>query len=113
MTLPLTTQLHKIPIFANLPADALDELVETTRELSYPPGGILVREGEYGDRCFVVLDGQIEIIKALGTASERLIDVRGEGEFVGEMSLLNGDGLRTASVRARQETTVLELTREG
>jgi sigma-B regulation protein RsbU (phosphoserine phosphatase) len=81
--------------------------------MTYPPGAILCREGEYGDRCFIVLDGCVEIIKALGSAVERLLDIRGAGEFVGEMSLINGDGLRTASVRACCESRVLELTREG
>jgi serine phosphatase RsbU (regulator of sigma subunit) len=111
--LTLPTQLHEIPIFAGLPPAELERLADTARELTFLPGAILCREGEYGDQCFVVLSGRIEIIKALGTPAERLIDVRGAGEFVGEMSLLNGDGLRTASVRAYTKTTVLELTREG
>jgi serine phosphatase RsbU (regulator of sigma subunit) len=96
-----------------MPPAALAFLAETAREMTYPPGAILCREGEYGDRCFIVLDGRVEIIKALGSPAERLLDVRGAGEFVGEMSLLNGDGLRTASVRVCAEARVLELTREG
>jgi serine phosphatase RsbU (regulator of sigma subunit) len=111
--LTVTSQLHKIPIFAGLPSAALKQIAESARQITYPPGAILCHEGEYGDRCFAVLSGRIEIIKALGTSAERLIDVRGAGEFVGEMSLLNGDGLRTASVRASTQTTVLELTSES
>ncbi|MDE3090579.1 MAG: SpoIIE family protein phosphatase [Chloroflexota bacterium] len=75
------------------------------------PNTILFREGEYGDRFFVVVEGEIEIIKALGTADERLIAVRKSGEYVGEMSLLNRDGLRTATVRTRARTRLMVMTR--
>jgi serine phosphatase RsbU (regulator of sigma subunit) len=72
---------------------------------------VLSREGDRGDRFYIVLAGRIEIVKALGTGEERLLGVRGAGEFVGEMSLLSQDGLRTASVRVYEDARVLELTR--
>jgi len=58
-----------------------------------------------------VLEGELEVIKALGTASELLLGARGPGEVVGEMSLLSPDALRTASVRAHGTTRLLEMTR--
>jgi serine phosphatase RsbU (regulator of sigma subunit) len=72
---------------------------------------VLFSEGDRGDRFYIVLSGQIAIIKALGTEDERLLGLRGSGEFVGEMSLLNRDGLRTASARVHADACVLELTR--
>ena len=57
------------------------------------------------------MDGQVEVIKALGTPDERLLAVRGPGDFFGEMSLLDPDGLRTASVRARTPVRLLEMAR--
>jgi len=106
------TPISQVPLFASLPSEELDFLAATLQETTYPAGTILFHEGEYGDRFYIVLDGWIEIIKALGTHDERLISVRGAGEFVGEMSLLIGDGLRTASVRVRSAARVLELTRD-
>jgi sigma-B regulation protein RsbU (phosphoserine phosphatase) len=47
----------------------------------------------------------------MGTADERLIGVRGAGEYIGEMSLLNPDGKRTASIRACTPVRALEITR--
>ncbi len=104
--------ISRVPLFASLPPEELDALAATLQETTYPAGTILFHEGDYGDRFHIVLDGSIEIIKALGTDDEQLISVRGVGEFVGEMSLLDGDGLRTASVRVRSEARVLELTRD-
>src|SRR5262245_27273158 len=106
------TPISRVPLFSWLPPEELDALAATLQETTYPAGTILFHEGEYGDRFYMVLDGWIEIIKALGTDDERLISVRGAGEFVGEMSLLNGDGLRTASVRVRSAARALELTRD-
>ncbi|NJN43860.1 MAG: cyclic nucleotide-binding domain-containing protein [Anaerolineae bacterium] len=59
-----------------------------------------------------MLYGQLNVIKSLGTADERLIASRGPGEFVGELSLVNPDGLRTASVRTHGTTHVWEMSHE-
>ncbi|HZG68825.1 MAG TPA: cyclic nucleotide-binding domain-containing protein, partial [Herpetosiphonaceae bacterium] len=91
----------QVPLFASLPPGELDHLAATLERVDLPPGLVLFREGEYGDRFYLVLDGEIEVTKASGTADERLLAVRGPGQFVGEMSLLNPDGLRTATVRTR------------
>ena len=48
----------------------------------------------------IVVSGQLDVLKAIGTVDERLIARQGSGEMIGEMSLLNPDGLRTASARA-------------
>jgi phosphoserine phosphatase RsbU/P len=103
--------LRRVPLFAAIPTEALAGLAEQVHFAAYPAGTILMHEGDYGDRFYVVLEGQIAIIKALGTADERLLGHRGAGEFVGEMSLLNQDGLRTASVRVFADAQVLVLTR--
>lgn len=103
--------LQQVPLFAELPIDEIEYLAATLRPAVYPADTLLFHEGEVGERFYIVLDGQIAIVKALGTVDERLVGVRGQGEFVGEMSLLNQDGLRTASVLVHEQARVLELTR--
>jgi serine phosphatase RsbU (regulator of sigma subunit) len=103
--------LRQVPLFAAIPSEELAVLAEQARVAAYPAGTLLMCEGDHGDRFYIVLEGQIAIIKALGTADERLLGHRGAGEFVGEMSLLNQDGQRTASARVLADTQVLELTR--
>jgi phosphoserine phosphatase RsbU/P len=103
--------IAQVPLFAGLPQRELVYLAETLRQITIPAETVLLREGEYGDRCYVVLDGQVEIIKALGTADERLLDSYGTGELFGEMSLLNPDHQRSASVRTRLPALLLEITR--
>ncbi|HEU5098359.1 MAG TPA: SpoIIE family protein phosphatase [Roseiflexaceae bacterium] len=103
--------LKHVPLFGSLPLGELADMAASLHERRYPAGAVLFREGDYGDRFYIVLDGQIEIVKALGTDDERTLGLRGAGEFVGEMSLLSQDGLRTASVRVHDDARVLELTR--
>lgn len=101
--------IGQVPLFAELPAEEHAHLAATLRQVTYASGALLFREGDYGDRFYIVLEGELEIIKAMGTASELMLDARGSGEFVGEMSMLNRDNVRTASVRARGETRLLEM----
>ena len=103
--------LKHVPLFVSLPPSALADMAVSLQENRYSAGTVLFREGDYGDRFYIVLDGEIAIVKALGSDDERLLGRRGAGEFVGEMSLLSRDGLRTASVRVEADARVLELTR--
>jgi len=103
--------ISRVPLFASLPGGELEYLAATLRPLEVAPGTILFCEGDYGDRSYVIVAGQFEVIEAMGAADERLVGVRGPGEFIGEMSLLNLDGRRTATVRAASHARLLEMTR--
>jgi phosphoserine phosphatase RsbU/P len=88
-------------LFRNLPGDDLEYIAEKLSLVDIPKGAVLIQEGEQADHFYVVISGEFEVIKALGTEDERLISVHGPGQFLGEMGLLNPDGLRTASIRSR------------
>ena len=103
--------LSAIPLFSTLPPTELDALAASLSDKKYPAQTVLLSEGECGDKFFIVLDGQIAILKAMGSDDERLLGLRGVGEFIGEMSLLNRDGRRTASARVHTDARLLEMTR--
>ncbi|MEP7188902.1 MAG: SpoIIE family protein phosphatase [Roseiflexaceae bacterium] len=103
--------ISSVPLFATIPPDELAELANELQQVAFPAGAMLMREGDSGDGMYIVLAGTFEIIKELGTADERLFGLRGAGEVVGEMGLLNRDGLRTASARAVSDAQVIRLTR--
>jgi len=103
--------IRQIPLFSTLPDSEIDALAASLREHAYPAQTVLFEEGEQGDRFYIVLEGEIAIVKAQGTPNERLIGLRGHGQFVGEMSLLNPDGLRTASAITHTDSKTLELSR--
>jgi sigma-B regulation protein RsbU (phosphoserine phosphatase) len=104
--------LGQIPLFSSLSADDLEEIGQTMRMKRLNDGDMLFHEGEVGTQFYIVMLGELEVIKAMGTPEERLLSVQGYGGFVGEMSLLGGNNLRTASVRSRGLTALMELRKE-
>lgn len=105
------TVLKQLAAFDRLPAEDVSILAQMLREETVPDGTVLMREGEPGEFLVLVLEGTVEIIKALGTAEEWTIGVRGPGEIVGEMSLINDEQGRVASVRTKGEVRLGRLSR--
>ena len=104
--------LAQVPLFRTLPARELRSMASTLPLVDLSAGMLLFSAGEHGDSFYVVRDGELEIIQAPGTPEEHVIARRGPGEFVGEMSLLNPTDRRTASVRAREHTTLWRMTQK-
>lgn len=102
----LVERLRDVPLFAKLAADDLERLCIGMEEIHLRAGELLFSEGDEGDRAFVVVDGQIEIVKA-SAGGEVLLALQTEG-VVGEMALLE-NAPRNASVRARSNTTLLAI----
>jgi serine phosphatase RsbU (regulator of sigma subunit) len=102
--------LHRLPLFASLPADEVRRLATVSRKRMVPVDSILFREGEYAEIFFVLLEGELEIVKSLGTAEEVVFEIVRPGAVIGEMSLFSRDRRRTASARARMPVQLLEMT---
>lgn len=103
--------ISRVTLFASLPRGETEHLARTLQPREFPDNALLFREGMTGDVFYILLEGQVEVIKALGTDAERLLGIREVGSFLGEMSLFSRDGCHTASVRARTPLRVLEMTR--
>ena len=102
--------LREIPLLSDFSDEELESLAEAFKKEQFAPATILFREGETGDRFAFVMRGEIEIIKALGTTEERLLATIEPGDYLGEMSLLDPSGLRSASARARGVTEWAQIT---
>jgi serine phosphatase RsbU (regulator of sigma subunit) len=101
--------LSSIPLFASLPADEIRRLERRLRVSSCPPGRVLFQEGQSDDKFYLLLEGQVEVVKALGSPEERLLGVREAGNLLGEMSLFSRDGCHTASVRSLTPLRLLKV----
>jgi sigma-B regulation protein RsbU (phosphoserine phosphatase) len=107
----MTNLLARIPLFSDLPETELDILIETLKVVELQPRDILFQEGETGEHFYVVADGKLEILRAAGTSDELLLNIIGQGEYLGEMSLIMPGGQRTATVRASTPSTLLVMSR--
>jgi serine phosphatase RsbU (regulator of sigma subunit) len=104
-------RIAQIPLFAVLPGEERQYLSATLQPCEFTSGSILMREGECDDHFYIVLDGEAEVIKALGTPDERLLAIKPGGALFGEMSLFSQQGSHTSSVRARTMIHALKMTR--
>jgi len=75
-----------------------------TLEETYKDGDMIFEEGSSGDWVYVVLSGSVEISKTVGEKTF-VLNTLGPGEIFGELSLI-GDVKRTATTRAKGDTTV-------
>jgi serine phosphatase RsbU (regulator of sigma subunit) len=105
-----TILFKKVPLLSDLPRNELDYLAASLQVVNLEPGEVLFREGEPGESLFILLEGKLQVLMALGTPDERQLAVFGPGEFIGEMSLLIPGRARTASVRAVQASLLWMMT---
>jgi serine phosphatase RsbU (regulator of sigma subunit) len=103
--------IRKVPLFANLPEEEITHLAASLQRTGWSAGEVLFREGERGDRFYIVFRGKVAFISGLGTPDEHILAERGPGEFIGEQSLMSPDGLRPSSARAEENCLLLEMTR--
>ena len=98
--------LGSTPIFAPLPGASLEHLAARLVPLRLEPGSVIVREGDPGDRFYIVAEGELEVTQGGVT----LTDLR-EGGYFGEIALLR-DVSRTATVTARTNVVLYALDRD-
>lgn len=103
--------LSQIPLFTDLPVIELDGILAAMDVKELVDKEILFREGDPGEDFYVVTKGVVEVLMAAGQQEELLLNIMREGEHFGEMSLIMPGGHRTASVRARGESTLLSMSR--
>lgn len=101
--------LHKLSLFSELSDSDLDKLIDMAEEVELKQGEVLMEEGQPGDALFIVLDGDFEVSKRSGN-QEVVLAVRGTGEVLGEMALIE-DLPRSATVRASRESKLLKITK--
>src|SRR5438552_7161330 len=94
--LPLTSsRIEKI--FPKLTPAQIRRVAAYGHVRSVQPGQVLIEQGDRSVPFFVVITGEIEILRPFG-ASEALITIHSSGEFTGEVNMLSG---RRSLVRAR------------
>lgn len=100
-------QLHellgRIPLFERLNRRELQAVARILYRRRYEAGESIFRQGDTGIGMFIIENGSVAIINE--AAGQVLTELR-EGDFFGEVALLN-ETRRSASARARTETTVL------
>jgi CRP/FNR family cyclic AMP-dependent transcriptional regulator len=104
--------LIDIPIFDTLTSDELRVISRHMNFMDFKQREIIFKEGEKGDFVCFVTKGSLDIIKKNETGKNVVIATLGKGRSIGEMSIIDTFP-RSATVKARTETTLVILTRKG
>jgi CRP/FNR family transcriptional regulator, cyclic AMP receptor protein len=102
-------ELAAISLFSNVSRIALARLAEDLRESELPPGAFAFGEGDEGRELFVVLSGELEVLKRSHGGDQARVALLGPGDWFGEMSVIDVQP-RSASVRSLAESRLLALT---
>ena len=97
--------LDGVPMFRPLPLAAKDQAARSLVRISYPAGRTIIREGETGDRFYIVASGHAQV-----TRDGEPLRECGPGDYFGEIALLR-DIPRTATVTASDEVELYALDR--
>jgi len=102
--------LRNVEIFKGLSEEELTEIsnICTSREIN--AGEILVKEGDIGEEFFLITQGSVEVVVGTNQPDPRAVIHMGEGQLIGEMALID-HGRRSATVRAIQEETIVQMIR--
>jgi MFS family permease len=98
--------LRSLPLFAELPAPALEDLAGSLTPATVSAGTVLIRQGDPGDAYYAIAAGEFDVRQ-----DGHFVRRCGRGEGVGEIALLRATP-RTATVVAHTAATVYELDRE-
>src|SRR5205814_403988 len=99
----LLALLRRVPILALLPQPTLERLAARATEETYAAGATIVRQGEAGDRFYVIASGSVEI-----DVDSRPVGSFGPGAFFGEIGVIRGIP-RTATALAETEVQLASV----
>ena len=103
--------LQSVALFWDLSEAELGYISEKMISRHYESGKFIFLEDSEGEQCFFVVQGSVKVTRLSKDGREVILAMLNEGEFFGEMALLDGES-RSANVIALEETEVLTLNRE-
>jgi CRP-like cAMP-binding protein len=103
--------LKYIPLFSELSEDDLREIVKLAVRQVYKKDNMILIEEEIGSTMFIILDGRVKISRISDDGREVILSILSEGDFFGEMSILDGQN-RSANVVTLDDSRIMVIRRE-
>jgi len=102
--------LQSVPLFTDLSNKSLNTIIDKIISRDYNKGEIIIMEEDKGESFFLIGKGIVKVTRISDKGQEVILAILGEGDFFGEMSLLDGEG-RSANIVAVEDTSALVLSR--
>lgn len=104
--------LSKVEILAEIDPAEKDQLCDALKEEEFEKGDYIVKEGEHGDRFYIVANGKLCAEKSQGEAPAKKVLDYHEGDYFGEIALVKNT-VRQASVKAETHCRVVSIERDA
>lgn len=108
---PVSNALRRLPVLNRASDGAIYDIVGVLRPRRLELDEVLVLEGEPGDSAFVLVEGEVQVLRTVAGGRARLLTTLADGAVVGTGSLLLGER-RNASVKVVRGGWVAEMDRE-
>jgi len=101
--------LNKVPLFSALKTEDIHMISTIASEEAYEDGHTLFYEGDVGDKLFIVVSGNVQILKNQDGEEKPIVTLK-ENNFLGELALFDAE-TRTATARCIGPCTFLVIER--
>ncbi len=108
---PTTERLREIGLFGALSDEVLTHLAQSLQQRRVPAGTTIFQEGDSGHDMFVVLDGEVEVVKKSRRGRPQRVAILGPSDSLGEMTIIDVQP-RSATVRSLGPTLLLRIASE-
>ena len=108
----ILNSISKMKIFGGVHITKLMRIVKLIKGTRVPSGRAIVQRGKQGEGFFIVLEGACEVVQQDEDGRDSVLVTLPPGECFGEMSLITGEPA-SATVRAREDSTVLVISKEN
>ncbi len=102
--------LKKILLFENLSTPELEKIAKISRMEAFGKGQVVFKEGDPGDCCYVITNGEVRISKLIPNIGEEALAVMKPGDYFGEMALIDKFP-RSAHAIANTDVAALVITK--
>ena len=106
----VSSLLQNIPIFSGLQDHDLEKIAHCAQPRHFQKNQVIMIEEENSDSLFVIETGSVKVTRTSEDGREVILSLLAEGDFFGELSLLDG-GSRSATVVALEDSEIFILTR--
>ena len=106
----ISSLLKNVAIFKDLDDNEIAEIAEVCREEKFVSGEYIFREGEHGNRLYLIIDGEVRISRDVPGSGEEALAILKPGAMFGEMAVFDRSERSTHAI-SNGGTTALTITR--
>ena len=100
--------LRRVPVFSELTSFQMAQLADAVTKRRFKRGERIVEQGKWSEALFIILAGRARVLLADRRGREVILDVLGPGDYIGEISLIDGKS-HSATVEAEAQCDMLVL----